>query len=587
MGLMQRAVETYDNNRQLIGVYSEGSEPLAPVGHILTRADIEVTLNSSCEFLSARRLDKSEPKILIPVTEESGGRSGTKAYQRPHPLCDAFKYYAAKENYYLPQLERWMSSEYSHPFLNVVYGYLTRNTLESDITASIGKISGDDFICWRITGIDGEEPACWKNQNLFSAFINYYLDSISSRKAAVCMIYGEPMPPAVQHPKGIVAINGNAKLISANDSLGFTYRGRFADADEACTVSYAASQKAHNALRWLASEQGVREVSGNRIFICWNPRGVKIPKPMRPMRGANAEPVYVPSDYKAELRNILYSFGHGDTIKDADKVITAAFDAATTGRLALAYYNENSMGVFLERLYEWDENCCWYNGKNGIQAPNLIRLIDCAYGTQRGNFLETDDRIQKQHLQRLLDCKINGGVFPTDIVQGLVNRASNPNAYDESIWRQIVYSACAAMQKYFHDTKRGGNEMAWELSKNDRSFQYGRLLAVMERAEADYYRKTQESRQTNAIKFMSEYRQRPFYVFERINRALHQAYLNRIDEWQANRYERLVSEIFQILGNFDESELDKPLDNIYLMGYELQRNSFFDKTKTENSKTEE
>ena len=70
----------------------------------------------------------------------------------------------------------------------------------------------------------------------------------------------------------------------------------------------------------------------------------------------------------------------------------------------------------------------------------------------------------------------------------------------------------------------------------------------MERAEADYYRKTQESRQTNAIKFMSEYRQRPFYVFERINRALHQAYLNRIDEWQANRYERLVSEIFQILG---------------------------------------
>lgn len=308
---------------------------------------------------------------------------------------------------------------------------------------------------------------------------------------------------------------------------------------------------------------------------------------MRPMRGANAEPVYVPSDYKAELRNILYSFGHGDTIKDADEVITAAFDAATTGRLALAYYNENSMGVFLERLYEWDENCCWYNGKNGIQAPNLIRLIDCAYGTQRGNFLETDKKIQKQHLQRLLDCKINGGVFPADIVQGLVNRASNPNAYDESIWRQIVYSACAAMQKYFHDTKRGGNEMAWELSKNDRSFQYGRLLAVMERAEADYYRKTQESRQTNAIKFMSEYRQRPFYVFERINRALHQAYLNRIDEWQANRYERLVSEIFQILGNFDESELDKPLDNIYLMGYELQRNSFFDKTKTENSKTEE
>ena len=76
-------------------------------------------------------------------------------------------------------------------------------------------------------------------------------------------------------------------------------------------------------------------------------------------------------------------------------------------------------------------------------------------------FSETDDRIQKQHLQRLLDCKINGGVFPADIVQGLVNRASDPNAYDESIWRQIVYSAVQPCKKYFHDTKRGGNEMAW------------------------------------------------------------------------------------------------------------------------------
>ena len=129
--------------------------------------------------------------------------------------------------------------------------------------------------------------------------------------------------------------------------------------------------------------------------------------------------------------------------------------------------------------------------------------------------------------------------------------------------------------------------MAWELDKRDRSFQYGRLLAIMERGEMDYYSKTQETRQTNAIKFMPEYRQRPWFVFERVNRQLHQAYLNRIDPWQANRYERLVGEVTAILGGFPEEELNKPLEDIYLMGYELQRNAFYSKKETDDKKAEE
>ena len=129
--------------------------------------------------------------------------------------------------------------------------------------------------------------------------------------------------------------------------------------------------------------------------------------------------------------------------------------------------------------------------------------------------------------------------------------------------------------------------MAWDLDKQDRSFQYGRLLAVMERAEADYYYRTRENRQTSAIKSMSEFRRRPFSVFERINRHLERAYLNRIDEWQVNRYNRLTGEIFEILRRFPESELNRPLDDVYLMGYELQRNAFFSKDGTKDNIEEE
>ena len=587
MGLLQKAVETYDANSTLIGVYRDGHEPLAPIGHTLTNANIEITLDQAGTFMAARRVDKFEPKILIPVTEQSGGRSSTGAKKHPHPLCDQIKYIIAEENYYIPKLEEWSISPHSHPFLAAILSYVKSKALEGDLARSIDTIKEDDMVCWRVNGFDGEEPACWKNQNLFRVYIDYYCDQLSARNFGLCMISGKNVPVAVQHPKGIIPINGNAKLISANDSSGFTYRGRFQEDWQAATVGYIASQKAHNALRWLASEQGVREFSGNRIFLCWNPQGIQIPRPMRRLRAADAEPIRQPSDYRQALHHTMMSYRKDKQLKGTETAILASFDAATTGRLSLTYYTEISLDRFLERMERWETSCCWYNGSYGVQAPNLLQIVECAFGLQRANVLEVDDKIQRQYLQRLLDCKVSGGIFPSDILRALTQRASMPQAYVEAVWRRIVFTACSALQKYRFDTNQGGNEMGWELDRHDRSFQFGRLLAVMERGEADYYSKTQEPRQTNAIKFMSEYRQRPWFVFERINRQLHQAYLNRIDPWQANRYERLTGEIVAILGEFPEEELNKPLEDTYLMGYELQRNAFFAKRETNDNETEE
>lgn len=593
MGLLQRAIETYDANARLVGVYPEGHEPLAPVGHLLTSAGIEITLNVQGELLAARKVEKNEPKILIPVTEESSGRtSGIAA----HPLCEQLKYVACTNEQahecYLEILRAWMESAYGHPFLSAVYAYVVNGTILEDLEKSgvlalneKGEYDEKLLVCWRVLGIDGEEPACWKNQNLFAAYIAYYGSLLAKREEAFCMLEGRSEPIALQHPKGIIPVNGNAKLISANDTSGFTYRGRFLEEQQAATVGYIASQKAHNALRWLASEEGVREFSGNRVFLCWNPSGKTIPKPMRRMRSADAEPVRKPSEYRQQLRSTLLSFRQEHQLADTDRAVLVSFDAATTGRLAVTYYNELSLKTFLERMHDWDAHCCWYAGIYGIQAPNLLQIVDRAFGearkrspSQKG-FLETDDRIQRQHLQRLLNCKINGGVFPLDILKALTQRASSPQAYEEPVWRGIVQTACAALQKYRYDTKQGGNEMAWTLDQKDRSFQYGRLLAVLERAEEDYYYRTseKESRQTNAMKFMSEFRRRPFSVFERINRHLQQAYIPRIEAWQVSRYNRLVGEIMGILREFPEGELNRPLDDLYLMGYELQRSAFFQK----------
>lgn len=595
MGLLQRAIETYDASAALAGVYREGHEPLAPISHIIANAHIEISLNKQGEFRGAKLLDKKDGRTIIPVTEKSGGRTSGLA---AHPLCDQIKYVAPDDeeahDLYLRELCAWEESDYAHPILSAVRAYVEGKTIITDLL-NCGIIKANtvhedktikQMIRWRVDGCEPEEPDCWKNKKLFSLFQDYYDSMICDRDHVLCMVSGKNDLTVLQHPSGIIAKPFKAKLISFNED-GFTYRGRFIEDWQAATVGYIASQKAHNALRWLASEQGMREFSGKRIFLCWNPEGKTIPRPMRRVRSAEAEPVRKPSEYKKQLQGTLLSFRKDHQLKDEDRAVLVSLDAATTGRLAVTYYNEIGLGTFLRRMEDWDGHCCWYAGKLGIQAMSLLDIVDCAFGVERKNFLETDEGIRGQHLQRLLHCKMNGGIFPLDILRALTQRASSPLGYEKANWRRILRTACAALQKYRYDTKQGGNEMAWALDKKNRSFQYGRLLAAMERLEEDYYSKTQEGRQTNAIKYMSEFKRRPFTVFERVNQHLQLAYLGRVEPRQAARYKRLVGEIVGILREFPEEELNRPLEDIYLMGYELQRNAFFTKNDTDDNTEEE
>jgi len=66
--------------------------------------------------------------------------------------------------------------------------------------------------------------------------------------------------------------------VSANDAQGYTYRGRFQNADQASALGYEGSQKIHSALTWLVKYQGT--YIGNqdkRTFVCWNAAGKKTP----------------------------------------------------------------------------------------------------------------------------------------------------------------------------------------------------------------------------------------------------------------------------------------------------------------------
>jgi len=587
MGLFQKAVETYDHHIAYASENRDGQTMMAPIGHIVTRAELEIILDADGRFVDAAAVDKNEHKIIIPVTEGSAGRTSAPC---AHPLCEQVGYLLpqneTKYRLYTEQLEAWNLSEYTHPKLKAVLQYVQGGTMKEDLVrCGLLKIKEDgtideekQLIRWKVLGEKVE--SCWLDPTLFEAFTDYYI-SCQNGKRSLCMVSGENATIALQHPKGVVAINGNAKLISSNDQQNFTWRGRFSEDWQAAEVGYEASQKAHNALRWLVQEQGY--VLGGRTFLCWNPEGCKLSSPLLPF-ARFTQPVFHPSDYKDELRKVLS--GRKAELKLSDQAVLAVFDAATTGRLSLTYYNELQAHDFLERLCSWDESCCWIDHRDGIKAPSLKQIIDCAFGverTEKGSAkLETDERIMRQQMQRLVACRVERAMLGYDIVKALVDRASHPVAYENETYRKILFTACAAIRKNRYDRFKEEWEMALEPERKDRSYQFGRLLAVMEKIERDTY-EGDEKRETNAIRMQSVFCQRPMYAAGNLEKQLERAYFPRLRPGHRIWYKNLMGEIMDIISTFPQEDWNKPLDETYLMGYYLQRNALYTRKEREEN----
>ena len=594
MGLIKQLYDTYHAmEAQYAGKYLDKQEPLAPICHQITNADIEITLNEDGKLLSARPVGKENAAIIIPVTEKSLGRTGNTS--RAHPLCDQIRFlapqYPQKYETYLTQLHHWENSPYTHPKLHAIARYVEKGTILSDL-ADFGIISLNEsglpkkerqMVCWRVdSGKDDESSACWKDRSLFQSFINYYA-STKQESPMFCMASGQYEIPATMFPGKIANIYAKAKLVSSNDKEGFTYRGRFENDTQAMTIGYKTSQEIHNALRWLIANQGV--LVGGRIFLCWNPQGIDLPKPNACFLRRNAERHFKYSDYRQALLNTLH--GWKKTIPDDAGAVIATFDVTTkeTARLSLTYYSEMLATDFVERLCNWDNICCWYHFPFGVESPAIYQIVDCAFGTVRNSkvnskdktTIEVDERAGRQHVQRLLSCRVDKAKMPVDIVRALAAKASNLQIIKEiAVREKVLFTACAVIRKYHYDWYQEEWNMALEPEKKDISYQYGRLLAVFEKIERDTY-DSDEKREPNAIRLQSAFSRQPLTISCTLWKQLDTAYLPKIkDLKKREEYRRLYTEIGGRIAEFPDFEQNRPLKDTYFLGYCLQRNALYE-----------
>lgn len=613
MSLFNKAYETYEYHKSLVGVIQTGKSPLLPISHILKNVQIEISISIDGCFVRARALDKKskdpnvpfEQPTIIPATIESGSRSGTNP--AAHPLSDKLDYLipseSSKHQEYMQLLAKWeASSEYGDVKLSAIKKYLDSGTIVRDLAReqileldknnkiTAKKINGVEplqcMVRWRVLGTEEEE--CWRDGKLFRKWAAYYDAEMKNNEKFItdlCMISGvhEILAPMV--PKGIVNKQANAKLISSNDTANFVFRGRFFDAEQASSVGYSTFQKVFVILQWLANNSETSFCVSDRTFLCWNPKGKPVPKFNKSIFGDKKKTIFLSSDYRKELYNTLAGFKND--LPDEEDVIIAAFDAATSGRLSLVYYNELKASDFFDRINSWYSSCCWYFYQN-IQSPLLYDIVRFAFGAQRGtddnSKVDVDDKILKQHMQRLFKCLIERLPIPYDIVKALATKASMPQSYNKNNRERIRSVACAIIRKYLNDkVQKEEWNMSLDKNKLNRDYLYGRLLAVFEKLEIDamksrYGYTDNDIRETHADKLWNFYCAKPESGVANINGAL-RPYLKYLPDIRKNFYLGLIGEIMGKIGETPDIIRNKSLEPCYLMGYYDQRNDLYTSKK--------
>lgn len=643
MSWMQKLYETYEKCQSMIGLDSdESGVPLLPICHTTQEAQIEIIIDQNGNFKGARVVPKSEATTIVPCTEQSGGRSGTRPVN--HPLCDKLQYVAGdfaeyggivtrgfaknpKEPFecYMETLRAWCESKYGHPRAQAVLKYIEKIQVVQDLvnskilflgadgkllqkwdktvgedvpeifTVSANSSQMDAFVRWVVEIPNDPGGPVWTDTTLFESWIKYYASTKAS--TTLCYVTGMELPAADQHPAKLRNNADKAKLISANDDSGFTFRGRFLNANQACSVSFEVSQKAHNALRWLINRQGYKR--GNQAIVAWATSGQEIPGPLDDsfaMLGFELEAMesdLQSSSWTAQefaLRLNKKIAGYRAELGDTTDIVVMGMEAATPGRMSITFYRELTGSEFLSRIENWHKTCCWihdYRFKEAadvgtrrkkktvrvrfLGAPSPDDIAEAAYGSK------LDDKLRKATVERILPCIVDGQRVPRDLVETVVRRASNRIGLEEWEWNKALSIACA-LYRNLHQEE--GFAVALDENRRTRDYLYGRLLALADSLEEWALNEAGEQRPTNAARLMQRFAEHPFSTWRTLELALG-PYKARLGG-KARKRGQMIS---QVMAMFDPEDFikDTKLSGEFLLGYHCQREALRSKTDTDES----
>ena len=310
---------------------------------------------------------------------------------------------------------------------------------------------GDAFVRWRVQVPGDPVSAVWEDRQVRDSWTRF--DVSLKNNCGLCMVTGETTVLAKSHPKRLRHGADGAKLISSNDSNGYTFRGRFDEPSQAYGIGSVVTQKAHSTLRWLIARQG--EKAGDQAVVSWAVSGKNIPDPLADTAKlfeiagldeiAEADVPYegdAGQHFALRLKKAIS--GYRAKLEDSDDIVVIGLDSATPGRMAITYYRELTSSEFLECVIDWHERCAWFQNyskdKRYVGAPAPREIAEAAYGRR------LDDKLRKATVERLLPCIIDARPLPRDIVAACVRRVCNRAGLEKWEWEKYLGIACALIR---------------------------------------------------------------------------------------------------------------------------------------------
>ncbi len=651
MSLMNALLETYDfalenelvDNPKL----SSSGLSLLPVYHssrISNGEDIfEITIDNNSNAIGGRFLEKEEI-VVFPITENSITRSGKKV--APHAISDELSYLANtidlnKNEEYIKGVKKLLDyeREYSYENFRIMGEYIIKNTILEDFLKfylgnveysiddkfklSYEKIEGNGktkeksidlkkvFITFKLEKEYSGDVTLSRDIGLHDFYINYVRKKNScSKELSYCDITGK-LDYCIERHRGVI---GNAKLISISNH-DETYYGRLKSGKDIYHVSYEASQKVHNMLKYLIdNDNNSRFIGEGTYIINWlsqdlDKGGIKL------LSDVEIENDDFDDDFEDEEEKSMsilgggvsrslgkYFLGEDGEFSGKGDFYVLIMEKVSNGRVSIKYFRRLSRSEAYRRVMDWYRSTNWQFYNYDLQkfikkSPSLYQIINFVHGQEnnKGYLACENKKLSRSKLERLIPCIIDSQRLPRDISKATFYKLSNKRSYKKS-WNIALNIGCSLIKKYKNDYENCVIE-ADKISEvkqleESRSFYYGKLMAIYEKIELDAIRgrgtgdssgkdRRKVQKITNSDRLWSSMIRTPertrFILESKIK-----PYMNILKKnnpgWYVF-YDKLITEITLELIRLKESndKMDSSLNEDFILGYYYQKNAFYKK----------
>lgn len=612
----------YGLENNLVGNLEDKSSLILPIYHNSMKSNgkniVEIKINKKSELVDAKFLEDGDI-VIFPVTEDSVARSSGIA---PHPLFDNFDYVMQentnKSEAYISQQEAWLNYD-EDAFVKIIYDYIIKEKVFEDILSKLFKeykilkdknvefVDKSDkkakkvtidfskvFLTFAVENYDGKKDlSLSENKNLQEKFIKFTKDIFARDKETeeiICNISGEKDFLCIKHKPLI----GSARLISQITANNENFLGRFDKPDETIKIGKESSQKIIQMAKSLLDGDNTARWLGEFTYaLSWFSDDIQNKTDLDPTKKIeiiDLGPLFdiagedLPQGNRNEGRkisdetseSIVKSFTSGKVLfSNESKYYMAIIDKVSNGRVAVKYFREMDSSRLKGNLVSWQNKYHWYRftkekGKTNY-TPSPLMLIQTAYGVEREKGLEVaKKKFVTDQYKNILASIIEGRDMPKNIIQALEINIRNRLNYDK-FWLQVKLCALAALRE-----KEGIESNMLDKKEIDRSYLFGRLLAIYEKTEAFTYNKDDE-RITNAEKLWSSYLNKPATMSMRLSDLIKpydfKLHANEKTREIRNILKREAGDVIDLIGEnykFNGVETNKPLNSGFLFGYQAQ-----------------